>query len=61
MKAAMHDIDNAQLEVLLFNWIFSSCSMTKGHCNVIENHEKTYWSFQMTSNLTCLLYKNHAR
>ena len=42
MKAAMHDIDNAQLEVLLFNWIFSSCSMTKGHCNVIENHEKTY-------------------
>ena len=40
MKAAMHDKDNAQLEVLLFNWIFSSCSMTKGRCNVIENHEK---------------------
>ena len=45
------------LEVLLFNWIFGSCSLTNGRCNVIENHEKSYWSFQMTSNLICLWYK----
>ena len=44
-------------EVLLFNWIFSSCSLTNGRCNVIENHEKSYWSFQITSNLICLWYK----
>ena len=32
------------LEVVLFNGIFNPCSITKGRWNVIENHEKSYWS-----------------
>ena len=54
----MRDINNALnveciqsflLEVLLFSWIFNPSS----------NHEKSYWSFQMTSDLMCLeTYRN---
>ena len=40
------------LEVLLLNRIFNPRLMTKGRWNVIENHEKTFWSFQKTSDVT---------
>ena len=50
----VESIQSLLLEVLLFNWIFNWCLLTKGRWNVIENHEKCSWSVQVTSSVTCL-------
>ena len=44
-------------EVLLFNRIFNACSMTKGHWYEIK--KENYWSFRMTSDVTCLERYKH--
>ena len=44
-------------EVLLFNRIFNACSMTKGHWYEIK--KENYWSFRMTSDVTCLETYKH--
>ena len=44
--------------LLVFNRTFNPCSIPKLQRSLIrmqiENNEKTFWSFQITSNVTCL-------